>query len=402
MEWIKPGTTYDFVGQRRRWYLISGIAVALSLLMFFGGAWVDLPVSPKWGVDFTGGTEIHVKVQEGVDAARLRDALGKAGISSATVQSFGGGGDEFLVRIETVNVGAEHFFQKVKAKLEADYGAQAWRGFDWNLDESLVMTARPVEAMPKQDLQAKLVAVHPQVVVEESTVDATAVEIPFPGLIDAVTRSLTAGLEAGADGKPAFEVTGVESVGPSVGAELRRKGIVSIVLSLVIILVYVAFRFDLAFAPGAIIAVFHDVIVTVGCMCILQREFTTQTIAVLLTIVGYSVNDTIVVYDRIRENMRRSPDQKLEDVINLSVNETLGRTILTSFATQLAVIAMVIFGGPVLRDFSIALTFGFISGVYSTIFIASPITIALQRWVPVQMGEVAKPVDQNPNAGAVV
>lgn len=402
MEWIKPGTTFDFVGQRNRWYAFSGIACAVSLLMFFGGNFVDMPFSPRFGVDFTGGTEIHLKVAPGIDAGKLRDGLSASGINSATVQSFGSGGDEFLVRIETVNVGAEEFFGKVKAKLEEAYGAAAWRGFDWNVAESLTMTARPTAAMPKAELQAKLKEINPDIVVQESAVDATAVDIPFPGLIDAVQRSLSSTLGTGPDGKPAFEVTGVESVGPSVGAELRRKGIISVALALVLILVYVAFRFDLAFAPGAVIAVFHDVIVTVGCMCLLQREFTTQTIAVLLTIVGYSINDTIVVYDRIRENMRRTPDQDLGTVINVSVNETLGRTVLTSFATQLAVLAMVLFGGPVLRDFSIALTFGFISGVYSTIFIASPITLFLQRWVPVQMGDVAKGQEVDPNAGAVV
>lgn len=403
MEWIRPGTQFDFVGQRRRWYTFSSVLCALSLLLFFGGQAVETPFSPKFGVDFTGGTEIHLKVREGIALAQVRDGLAGLGLNSANVQSFGTSGSEYLIRIEQVSFGAEEFFGKVKTTLTESFGEAAWKGFSWDLSQGMTMTARPTEPRSPSEVRERLVGLHPDVAVVPSAVEAGALDIPYPGLVDAISRQLEGALGKSTDGTPTFEVLGVDSVGPSVGAELRAKGVTAIVLSLVLILAYVAFRFDLAFAPGAIVALFHDCLITVGVMCVFGREFSGQTIAVLLTIIGYSINDTIVVYDRIRENMRRTPEGDLGEIINVSVNETLSRSVLTSFVTLLAVVAMAVFGGPVLRDFSVALFVGFVAGAYSTIFIASPITLFLQRWVPVQMGTVAAVnTDDDPNAGAVV
>lgn len=402
MEWIRPGTQYDFVGQRRRWYTVSTVLCLLSLLLFFGGQAVETPFSPRFGVDYTGGTEIHLRVTSGTDVGRVREGLAAIGLNSGNVQSFGSGGNEYLIRIEEVSFGAEAFFEQVKGALVAAYGEPAWKGFEWDIAQGQTMTARPQTPMAPAEVRDRLLTLHPEVQVVPSALENGALDIPYPGLVDAVSRQLEGALGKGDPGAPAFEVLGVSSVGPSVGAELRAKGITAMVLSLALILAYVAFRFDLAFAPGAIIALFHDCLITVGAMCLLGREFSGQTIAVLLTIIGYSINDTIVVYDRIRENMRRVPDMELGALINLSINETLSRSILTSFATLLAVVAMAVFGGPVLRDFSVALLFGFVAGAYSTIFIASPITLFLQRWVPVQMGASAGTKVEDPNEGAVV
>ena len=171
----------------------------------------------------------------------------------------------------------------------------------------------------------------------------------------------------------------IEFVGPQVGAELRNQGILAVIYSLVFILLYIAVRFDFNFAPGAIVALVHDVLITLGVFAVFQIEFNLPVIAALLAIVGYSLNDTIVVYDRIRENIPLRRGLKLHDLVNVSLNQTLSRTVLTSGTTLLVVIALLVLGGPMIRAFSIALFVGVIVGTYSSIAIASPVYIALRE-----------------------
>lgn len=167
----------------------------------------------------------------------------------------------------------------------------------------------------------------------------------------------------------------VEMVGPQVGADMRRKGMLSILYAMVGILVYITLRFQLRFALGALAALIHDIVITVGVFSIFNKEFTLPIIAALLTIIGYSLNDTIVVYDRIRENVRRMPKEQLSIVVNNSINQTLSRTILTSGTTLLVVLCLFLLGGEVIHDFSFALIVGIIVGTYSSIYIASPILL---------------------------
>ena len=167
----------------------------------------------------------------------------------------------------------------------------------------------------------------------------------------------------------------VEMVGPQVGADMRRKGILSILYAMVGILIYVTMRFQFRFALGAIAALVHDIMITVGVFSLFDKEFTLPVIAALLTIIGYSLNDTIVVYDRIRENIRRTPKEKLAVVVNNSINQTLSRTILTSGTTLIVVACLFVLGGEVIHDFSFALMVGVLVGTYSSIYIASPILL---------------------------
>ncbi len=195
-------------------------------------------------------------------------------------------------------------------------------------------------------------------------------------------------------GDQKFEVLSIEAVGPKVGADLRRQGLIAIIASLGLVLIYVAFRFDLAFAPGAILALIHDVSVTAGLFVLLQLEFSVPMIGALLTIVGYSLNDTIVIYDRIRENRDRYRRGDLTALINTSINETLSRTLTTNFTVTLSVFAFLFFGGPVIRNFAIAMLCGVIFGTYSTIVVASPMIIVMEDLKPwlsrfVAMPEVA-------------
>ncbi len=175
------------------------------------------------------------------------------------------------------------------------------------------------------------------------------------------------------------EIRRVEMVGPKAGKELRKKGLLAIIYSIIGMLLYISWRFEFRFAVGAILALVHDVLITVGIFSILNKEFNLPILAAILTIVGYSLNDTIVVFDRIRENMRKMKKIKFEELVNKSINETLSRTILTSLTTIIVVFVLFLFGGGVIKDFAFALIVGIVSGTYSSIYIASPVVIDLGR-----------------------
>jgi preprotein translocase subunit SecF len=180
-------------------------------------------------------------------------------------------------------------------------------------------------------------------------------------------------------GEKQVEIRRVESVGPKVGKELRERATWSVIAATIMMGVYIWFRFELRFGVGAVIALIHDVLVTIGALVLAQYEFDLTIVAALLTIVGFSVNDTVIVCDRIRENMRKSKRLGLEMVINSSINETLSRTIITTGTALLVLVALFVLGGAVIRPFAFALMVGFFSGVYSTIFIASPVILLWEK-----------------------
>ncbi|MCP4002678.1 MAG: protein translocase subunit SecF [bacterium] len=176
----------------------------------------------------------------------------------------------------------------------------------------------------------------------------------------------------------------VESIGPRVGEELRQAGVGAMLLSWALILIYIWFRFDLRYAPGAVVALVHDVIITAGVFVLFGWEFNLQVVAALLVVIGYSLNDTIVIYDRIRENLGMRGATHLDDVVNQSINQTLSRTLLTSLTTLFVIVAILSLGGPVLRDFALALLIGIVVGTYSTVYVASAMLIFLERRYPPQ------------------
>jgi preprotein translocase subunit SecF len=173
------------------------------------------------------------------------------------------------------------------------------------------------------------------------------------------------------------EYRSVEVIGPKVSGELKEQGIIAVVLSIVCVLIYIWFRFEWQFAFGAVLSLFHDVLLSIGLFCLVGLEFNLQIIAAILTIVGYSLNDTVVVFDRIREYLRKYKQMPLADLIDFSINSVLPRTILTSMTTMLALLALYVFGGAVIRGFTFAMLWGVIVGTYSSIFIASPVLILL-------------------------
>ncbi|OGP97283.1 MAG: protein-export membrane protein SecF [Deltaproteobacteria bacterium RBG_16_55_12] len=303
MEFIKPGTRIPFTKYRRVAAILSTLVnIAVLALLFTKG--------PNLGVDFAGGTMVHLKFQQKVSIPEIRQALGKSALGDTVIQDFGqDGSNEFMVRLEKTSV-----------------------------------------------------------------------------QIGALGEDIRRGL-ANQFGQDSFEVRRVESVGPKVGKDLRERGIWSVIAATLMMGVYIwvrfgfsfGARFGLHFGLGAVIALIHDVLVTVGALLVAQYEFDLTIVAALLTIVGFSVNDTVVICDRIRENMRKSRREGLESIINTSINETISRTILTTGTALMVLIALFFLGGGVIRPFAFALLVGFSSGVYSTIFIASPVILLWER-----------------------
>ncbi|OPY13393.1 MAG: preprotein translocase subunit SecF [Syntrophus sp. PtaB.Bin001] len=215
---------------------------------------------------------------------------------------------------------------------------------------------------------------------KEMVVRTAITNTDLKGITSLLENALTT-----AYGQGAYEIRRLESVGPKVGKDLTRKALLAIVFSWIGILVYVGFRFEFRYALGGIIALVHDVMVTIGTLSLLNKEFDLNIVAALLTIIGYSINDTIVIFDRIRENTRKNIKMPLMDVINLSVNQTLSRTILTSFTVFMVLLVLFFFGGAVIHDFAFALLVGCVAGVYSTVFIASPIVLVFEKIRPSRM-----------------
>ena len=192
-----------------------------------------------------------------------------------------------------------------------------------------------------------------------------------PNLINEIKKNLNKSL--GSD----LDFRRVENVGPKVSAELLKSGIIAIVLSLVAMLIYIWVRFEWQFSLGAIIALFHDVVITLGIFSIFNLEINLSIVAAVLTIVGYSMNDTVVIFDRVRENLKKLSDIKIFELTNISINETLSRTIITSITTLLALLSIYFFGGEILKGFSLAMILGVVFGTYSSIYIANPILVLL-------------------------
>jgi preprotein translocase subunit SecF len=328
VEFVRSGTRIDFLGRWRLWVAISLGVIAISL--------AAIPVRGiRLGIDFAGGTEMLLRFEEGVVAREdaIRSVLSACAIPEHSVIRYGESQGEFLVRFAALADPAA-----VKAAVD--------RG------------ECPVAAADRERLDAALAG--------SGQEDATG------SVVDRLTLALR-------DAVGALEIERVEFVGAKVGDDLRRDGILSISIACALILVYVGFRFSPRFAPGAVIALVHDVIITAGAFVLLGLEFDLRVLAAVLAILGYSLNDTIIVYDRIRENLALHTKYDLAEVLNLSVNQTLSRTLLTAGTTLLAVVALLLLGGEVVRPFAIAMAIGIVVGTYSSIYIAAPTLLWLER-----------------------
>jgi preprotein translocase subunit SecF len=330
----------------------------------------------NFGVDFAGGTELEVKFGQRVDAGDIRKAVEDLGFKDASVQTYGPEADNsYLVRVGRIALmsteDVKRVEEAVKAKLpvaSSSFNAEIGDKLDFQF--SGPVTTEQVRAVVEG------AGVRVREVREEAGLAAgtKSYAVITQGIRDKVERDLATRF---ATAKP--EVRRVEYVGPAVGRELRNQGFLAVFYAMAFIVAYVGLRFDFRFSPGVIIALIHDAIVTLGYFAFSGREFNLTSIAVILTVVGYSVNDTVVVYDRIRENHGKYKGKSLVDQVNLAINETLGRTFLTSFATALSLVGLAVFGVGTIFDFAIAMLFGIVSGTYSTWFIAAPMTVWLEE-----------------------
>ena len=365
MEIVNPNITIDFMRHRTPVILISLGLVALSLIsLFYPG--------PNYGIDFAGGTEVQLAFGGDITSGEIRQTLDSIGHPGADVVAVEGEPNEYMIRVREVSALPEEQVASIEARLAELLGEDNLRELRVSPGGDKV-TLRLQQDVEHQQIIDAIESEGARVRGSVSALpgaDDVRLEVQLRGVADELVASLQDSLGDRAPGDPLR----AEWVGPKAGEQLRDAAIQSLLYAIAFIMVYVAFRFDLRFAPGGVIAMFHDVVITLGIYVLVQKEVNLTTVAALLTVLGYSINDTIVVYDRIRENMGRYRDLPLRDLINKSTSQTLSRTILTSGTTLLSVVAFFIWGTPVIRDISFALFCGILIGTYSSIYIAAPIT----------------------------
>jgi preprotein translocase subunit SecF len=356
-------TNIDFMKYRKYFVLISIVLLSISIFAVF------IKGSLNLGIDFAGGTQVTLKFQEKPQVDELRDVISAAGIGDAQIQRFGAEeANEVIIKTATV-VGSEEGSQtEVLGALDRQYNGESAGGFDLNQRGRDAVAALLTESDPD-----RVVAQDMEVARQHYAEIADAILLQRRGneALAVLERQTYLGN---------FAVLGSENVGPQIGAELRRKGILAVVSSLLGMLIYIWLRFELRFGIGALVAVTHDVLIVLGLFALAGFEFNLTTIAGFLTLVGYSVNDSVVVFDRVRENLRRSRREPLVQTMNKSLNQTLSRTVLTSSTTLLAVGSLLFLGGDVLRGFAFIITIGVVVGTYSSIYVASPFALLWEQW----------------------
>jgi preprotein translocase subunit SecF len=397
-ELIKPDSNFEFVGRTRVWALISLALVIGSIAMLFVNNAVRGDYL-NWTIDFKGGTEIIFGFRDkdsgehvSVSAGDVRQTLQRAGYDGFEVSEFGWteeleGGREVnvkgvLVRTPTFGVVTEARRAEIITRLYERFGgAEAVKSARWSGDRIYVRTTTAISEdearqfmaefeLEMKDWTEKMKAAF--AVAEEGTGEYD-IQIPVFGLERQYARTMEETLGVTVDLIQSY------AVGARAGKELRNDGAKALFYAVALIMLYLAFRFDVRYAPGAVAALFHDAILVVGVFAVTWTEVSLTTVAALLTVIGYSVNDTVVIFDRIRENVARLKDKKLARVINISLNETMSRTLLTSMTLLVVTLMMNVFGTGLVRNFAFAMNIGVIVGVYSSIFVAAPVLLYLDN-----------------------
>ncbi len=375
MELFK-NTNFDFLG--KKWPFIG----ASLVLTVAGLVSLAMKGGPRYGIDFKGGALMYLRFNQEPPVDKIRSALAGKIPGEISVQQVSGR-QEVLVGTEIANEKElNQNRQIIEDTLRATFGGEAGK-LDLNNSAAEQLADRIREpllqagaTMSEQDLQDMTKAIESYRAgkggILRSFDELSSVKGVTPAVIQALKKECSLG---------SFTILSAEVVGPKVGQELTRQAILATLYALGGMLVYIAFRFEWIYGVAAVVAVFHDTIITIGLFSIFNKEISLTVVAALLTLVGYSMNDTIVVFDRIRENLKIMRREKLEDLINISVNQTLSRTVLTSGLTLLTALALFLFGGRVLNGFSFALVVGIIVGTYSSVFIASPILIFWQNLI---------------------
>jgi preprotein translocase subunit SecF len=340
MQFVKPDVNINFIGKRKIAYLVSAVMIAISIgsLIFHGG--------PRLGIDFQGGTLIQVKFLAPVKIDAIKAGLRDIDLGKSSVQKFGDSeSSEYLIRTDSSVMTSEGFSADVQKALKSSTGS-----------EVEIRRMEMVGPQVGQDLREK------------------ALFAMFFALLF-ITIYISGRFEF------KWMISGIMAaalIGAVYVLTLLKVSIPWLIIGALIVTLVLFWFLELKYAMGAIVALVHDVTITVGLFSLFDKEFTLAIIAALLTIIGYSLNDTIIVFDRIRENLRKYHKNPLEVILNRSVNETLSRTLLTSLTTLFVVLALFVLGGGIIHDFAFALLVGIVVGTYSSIFVASPILLAWQ------------------------
>lgn len=358
----------NWMGMRKTFYILSTALFLIGLLnVVFRGL--------VFGIDFKGGSEIVLQFEKPVDVAKVRNDLANIGLGAVEVRTFGAE-TGILVRTELQEIPKE-IYPKVVDRIRENIN-KVMPGVPYKIVDSTVNSVTIEFENPDttNTMIAELFAQGFQTgkVSEELDNKQMLVRVGIADWIKEVLREKI-------KDNP-FQVVKEDRVGPKIGEELKRDAVLAVLLSLVVILIYLGFRFKFVFAVGAVAALFHDVLITVGLYAALyglipglNLEIDLPVVAAFLTLVGYSINDTVIVFDRIRENMKIHKTMPLEELVNKSINQTMSRTIITGVTTLLAVFVLFLLGGDVLRAFSFTLLFGIIIGTYSSIFVASALVV---------------------------
>jgi preprotein translocase subunit SecF len=379
---ILRNVSVDWLGKKWYFFGLSWLLLALGVVGYFVHGGMTM------GIDFKGGTVVYLKFSKLPDLEAIRKVLKPESVGTTVIQRYGDPADNALIvrmqRFFAAGQDVDTAHKELLALLRQSFDAQhiATSLADINNTGAEALSRHLLEADPDKLASQSKTAQETQtyyrnlargIVDYRNKVGGGIIgsldELrKVPGVTTSLAESIGKAFYCGP-----FAMTGVESVGALVGSDLRNRAALAVGLSVLGMLVYIGFRFKPIYGIGAIIALFHDVLITLGLFALTQKEISLTVIAAMLTLVGYSVNDTIVVFDRVRENLRTMRKDPMVRVLNLSINQTLSRTIMTSGMTFLSVLALLVFGGEVLSGFSFALTVGIIIGTYSSIAIASPI-----------------------------
>ena len=373
-------THINFTGFRYKAFILSGVVILAGLVS------LAIKGGPDLSIDFEGGTLVQVRFDQPVPIGELRATVEATGYEGGEIQEFGAP-NEYLITIERVSeegLAAEMLLEALNAVSPGSgWAVVSSRELEPDLSEgfeggNLVIVS--ADSIPPIETLKREVKKHGVGIIEltRESSSTVAFNLPFMGIEAKAVGKLYEAIKARFPDRE-IELRRTETVGPKIGEELKNRTWAAIVISLFGILVYISWRFEFKFAIGAIVALIHDVLITLGIFSIMGKEISLVIVAAFLTIVGYSLNDTIVVYDRIRENFSLRRRESYEKMIDISINQSLSRTVITSLTTLMVVMFLFFYGGEVIHDFAFALMVGIIVGTYSSIFVASPILIEWQN-----------------------
>lgn len=371
-------THIPFLSYRKIALGISTAVILAGLAYMFFGPGLNL------GIDFIGGTQVTVKFQDEPDLDRIRQALSTITEATPEIQRFDEvEKHEILIRIENPGDVEGDFTKPILDALHEEYDKGLGGKFDLNTQGARELASRlagtdPEGILGDSESRREHYQVAAQSVLEFRKLQGMFSSVDQLDMVDGLSPEVAAHIKTmSAAGE--FALLGAENVGPTVGADLKNKAQLAIVFSLLGMMAYIWLRFQLPYGIGAVAALFHDVLITLTALALSHREINLPTIAALLTLVGYSVNDTVVVFDRVRENLKLRRGEDLEPLMDDSINQTLSRTFITSGTTLMVVLTLYLFGGDVINTFAFVLLVGIIVGTYSSIFVASPVALAINK-----------------------